>query len=330
MTELEDVLCCPICHGELKKEVPIDTQGKKREGKVGGEEKSRSSHLNCVECGRWFPLFQGIPMMLPDHQMNLKGEELNTMFQNPPGIAQRRTKRMAWYYDTPRKVGGIEEGCREDFGYGDLDGWVLDIGAGDRQALESLERVDQYVSIDVIPRDRPTVVADAHALPFSERTFDGVIARAVLEHVEDEQKVVSEVSRILKPGGLFMFSAPFIYPIHDAVDHHRFTIYSLRSLADRHDFEIMRITSTGGYFGLLAQHVYFGLRMIRDHIDTRFERKPLLRKVLRFFTDLTGMVIYFPFYLLRPLDGVYREMARNVQGRIPFVKGYGGVFRKRE
>ncbi|MCK4613758.1 MAG: methyltransferase domain-containing protein, partial [Thermoplasmata archaeon] len=248
--------------------------------------------LVCEGCGRWYPIFQGIPMMLPEHEMNLKGGKLNSMFTNPPGIAIRKSRHLRWYYDRPRFAGGMEEGEWGNFGYKDVHGRVLDIGAGERRAIEDLGEVENYVSIDIIPRDRPTVVADAHYLPFREGVFDAVIARAVLEHVEDEQKVVSEAVRVLKPGGLFLFSAPFIYPIHDAVDHHRFTIYSIRALAERHGLEIMRITSSGGYFGVLADHVHHGLRMIRDFIDRRFEKKPIVGRVVRGFADLSGMLIY--------------------------------------
>lgn len=283
----------------------------------------------CTVCDRWYPVIQSTPMMLPDHESNLKAENLEKKFINPPGLAPKKKRFMAWYYNRPIFAGGIEEGEWKDFNYKDVEGKVLDIGAGDRHIMETLGNVEQYVSIDIIPRDRPTIVADAHYLPFTDDIFDVVIARALLEHVEDEQKVVAEASRILKPGGLFLFSAPFLYPIHDAVDHHRFTIYSLRSLAERHGFEIMRITSSGGYFGVLADHVHHGLKMERDYIDKRFEKKDFTRKFLRFFVDLSGMIIYLPFHILNKLDGKYRKISKAQQRRIPFVVSYSGVFRKK-
>jgi len=49
-------------------------------------------------------------------------------------------------------------------------------------------------------------IADASALPFGEATFDLVIAQNVLHHVPDWRKATDEVARVLRPGGLFVFS----------------------------------------------------------------------------------------------------------------------------
>ncbi len=40
-------------------------------------------------------------------------------------------------------------------------------------------------------------------LPFESATFDLVLSKSVLEHVEDKRKYVSEAMRVLKPGGVF-------------------------------------------------------------------------------------------------------------------------------
>ena len=308
---LQEILRCPICHGRLKHSIH-----------------QHEERLECSGCGRWYPVYQGIPMLLPEHEKNLLGEELNRIFTNPPGLAPSPSRRFSWYYDRPRFASGLEMGEWKEFSYRQLKGRVLDIGAGNRHAIKAQKDVECYVSIDLIPRDKPTVVADAHFLPFMDEVFHSVIARAVLEHVEDEQRVVEEVARVLKPGGIFVFSAPFIYPIHDAVDHHRFTIYSIKSLAERHGFEIVRLTSSGGYFGVLADHVYHGLKMLRDAVDRRYANSKVKRVVIRFFLDIVGMVIYAPFYLLNSLDNSYRRMAIRLQGRIPYVLSYSVVMRK--
>jgi len=316
--KIVNLLACPACKEPIRQEDPPE-----------------ENRISCTSCDRWYPVDDGMPLMLPDHEKNLEGEKLNHQFRNVPGIAPKRGKRFRWYYDSPKMVGGIEEGEGEgerewkDFTYSDLQGRILDIGAGDRKAQELLGENSDFVSIDIIPRDRPTVVADAHYLPFKDGIFDAALGRALIEHVRDTEQVVSEVSRVLRPGGLFMFSAPFIYPIHDAVDYHRFTIYSIRALAESHGFEIVRLTSTGGYFGILAQHIFQGLQLIRDHIDARFEKKPIVRGIFRFFSDLFGMIIYLPFHLFKRFDRRYRKIAQKEQGRIPFVKGYGMIFRKR-
>jgi SAM-dependent methyltransferase len=46
------------------------------------------------------------------------------------------------------------------------------------------------------------------ALPFCDEKFELVCAFDVIEHVEDDRAVFGEVRRVLKPGGLFVFSVP--------------------------------------------------------------------------------------------------------------------------
>ena len=47
------------------------------------------------------------------------------------------------------------------------------------------------------------VNADAQALPFADNTFDLVMSFGLLEHFENPQKTISEMVRVLKPGGRF-------------------------------------------------------------------------------------------------------------------------------
>jgi SAM-dependent methyltransferase len=48
----------------------------------------------------------------------------------------------------------------------------------------------------------------AEPLPFPDGTFDGVVAKDLLEHVDDPGAVVREINRILKPGGRVFASSP--------------------------------------------------------------------------------------------------------------------------
>lgn len=47
--------------------------------------------------------------------------------------------------------------------------------------------------------------ADAYCLPFADHSFDVLTAMDFLEHVEKPDQVIREFSRVLKPGGLFIF-----------------------------------------------------------------------------------------------------------------------------
>jgi SAM-dependent methyltransferase len=133
-------------------------------------------------------------------------------------------------------------------GLEDLSGRVLDVGSGDGWIWPHLPRHIDYVSLDypatgkALYGARPAVFADAAALPFQADAFEAVICLEVLEHVKDPGSVLSEVSRVLKPGGCAWFSTPFLYPIHDAPhDFTRFTEHGWRFQAKAHGLEVTTI-----------------------------------------------------------------------------------------
>lgn len=49
---------------------------------------------------------------------------------------------------------------------------------------------------------------DALRLPFKDASFDKVICAEVLEHVEDDDRGIGELVRVLKPGGLLAVTVP--------------------------------------------------------------------------------------------------------------------------
>ena len=64
-----------------------------------------------------------------------------------------------------------------------------------------------YVSADLLS-PWAMVHFDAHAIPYPDNTFDVVIANHLLEHVQDDIRVMSEFYRVMKPGGFGIFQVP--------------------------------------------------------------------------------------------------------------------------
>lgn len=108
----------------------------------------------------------------------------------------------------------------EDRFYQDIDlpEPVFDLGSGDGHfASAAFERkisvgLDPWVAPmrEAQPRDayRLLVLGEGAHIPFNEGSFASVTSTSVLEHIPDLPPVLSEVRRILKPGGRFVFCVP--------------------------------------------------------------------------------------------------------------------------
>lgn len=55
-------------------------------------------------------------------------------------------------------------------------------------------------------------VADALTLPFRSGSFDRVIASEILEHIPRDERAMSEIFRVLRPGGTLAVSVPRAWP----------------------------------------------------------------------------------------------------------------------
>ena len=105
---------------------------------------------------------------------------------------------------------------------------TLDVGSRRGRHIKDFPNA---VTVDIDPEANPDIVADAHALPFPDASYDVVICREVLEHVHQPEVVISELYRVLAPGGTLLLSTRFLFPIHESPhDHFRFTRYSLTRL----------------------------------------------------------------------------------------------------
>ncbi len=94
---------------------------------------------------------------------------------------------------------------------------ILDVGSGAGQIaghlLEFADPEARITCMDIsqpmlrrarqrLKSDRPAfVVADVTALPFADGSFDGITCGYVLEHVPDPPQGLSELARVLRPGG---------------------------------------------------------------------------------------------------------------------------------
>jgi SAM-dependent methyltransferase len=124
---------------------------------------------------------------------------------------------------------------------------VLDVGGASGVRYRGYIPHRRYWTIDIQGRNKPSLVADAHALPVRSGVIDAVLSLQVLEHCREPQRVVSEAHRVLKPGGILVLSTVLLYELHGSPhDYYRFTASALEDLA--RPFERARLVVMGNRF----------------------------------------------------------------------------------
>lgn len=91
---------------------------------------------------------------------------------------------------------------------------ILDIGCGPRGSLEWADRAAERVGLDPLAdhykklgaaRHRMRYLAvGAESIPFADGHFDVVCSFNSLDHVDSLDRVIAEIGRVVKPGGLFL------------------------------------------------------------------------------------------------------------------------------
>jgi len=117
---------------------------------------------------------------------------------------------------------------------------IFDIGskeAAGSYAFGCPPKNSKVVCVDIMDGPNVDLVADAHDMHMvSDNSVDLVVSVSVLEHVKYPHKVMKEIFRILKPGGLIYINVPFVFPFHaDPDDFYRFSYKGISILCE--DFE---------------------------------------------------------------------------------------------
>ena len=137
---------------------------------------------------------------------------------------------------------------------------VYDIGCGPNPFSQSLKaKVRKHVGVDIdngfYEKGYIDLVGSAYDVPVEDAGADAVISSQVLEHLEDPRKAIEETARILKRGGYFLCSFPFLYPIHAAPhDYSRISEFYMKKMLMDSGLEVIEQNRIGGFWYIIGMY----------------------------------------------------------------------------
>jgi SAM-dependent methyltransferase len=156
---------------------------------------------------------------------------------------------------------------------------VLDAGCGSRATLvERFAPTATVYGVDLDCEDRGNIrCADLAALPFPDAMFDIVYSRSVWEHLTEPGRVMTEIRRVLKPGGVLILITPNKYDYTSIVA--RFTPQWFHRWAARRAglsydmFPVQYRCNTPKWFRRLSGWEKVEVRGLRHHpVNLQFSR----------------------------------------------------------
>lgn len=178
-----------------------------------------------------------------------------------------------------------------------IDGKLIDIGCGEKPYAEMARPyVDEHIGVDHqdTMHDKTNIdrFGTAYEIPAEDGEFDSAICTAVLEHLEEPEAALRECYRILKKGGIAVYSVPFIWHIHEEPrDFYRFSKYGLEYLFNKVDFEIIEIKALSGFWATFGQLFVYNIY--------RFNKGPIRYIPI---IPLIGIIIQGMSYILNLID----------------------------
>ncbi|MBX2959218.1 MAG: class I SAM-dependent methyltransferase [Flavobacteriales bacterium] len=127
-----------------------------------------------------------------------------------------------------------------------ISGKTVDVGSGSKPYKDLFKNVTEYIGLDIEQSGHNhqtsdiDVFYDGKTFPFKNSTIDSLVFFEVLEHVFNPDEFLSEIARVVKPGGKCLVTIPFLWGEHEQpYDFARYSSFGLKHLFNQHGLEII-------------------------------------------------------------------------------------------
>jgi len=122
---------------------------------------------------------------------------------------------------------------------------TIDVGCGSGQYAPWVRGT--YVGIDLLKRNFPHVIADAHKLPIRDSCCQLLTVFDVIEHLHDDDLFLKEAFRMLEDGGKMVISTPNYWSIDARKDRSHLRVYSYNILCKKLTINEFKVSDVSIY-----------------------------------------------------------------------------------
>lgn len=226
-------------------------------------------------------------------------------------FAYNRMRRDGWLAE---RANNISKGSK-----------VLDIGAGGCPHKDKFNHCE-YSTQDFIQLSDSQIqnqegygkidyVSDILNIPVPDESYDVILCTEVIEHVPDPISAIKEISRILKPGGTLLLTAPLMSGLHQEPYHYYggYTKYWYQKFLTENNFTELEIETNGS---LHTTYFALGSTIFKSFLEVILNNKNFIHKLIAFIS----LVIFSPvFLILNPIVCFYWE---SIFQQKEFTAGY--------
>lgn len=202
---------------------------------------------------------------------------------------------------------------------------VIDIGAGGCPHREKFNHCEYFTQDFVQLSDsqiqnqegygKIDFVSDILDIPVPDKSYDVILCSEVIEHVPDPISAIKEMSRILKPGGVLLITAPLQSGLHQEPHHYYggYTKHWYKKFLTESHFIDLNIEPNGS---LHTTYFALGLTIFKSFLEVVVYKKNLLHKL----TAIISLIIFSPILLI--INPVFCFLWESIYQQVGHTAGY--------